>query len=252
MIKYIIIGTVITIILIWAITKKYKSIARKRKREQDIQRRHEEQRLRQIEEQRQAEERRRIIGEKIQAGTIIITKKVNWNAYESVLSANNINELYHFTDKANIESILNYGGLYSWDYLERNNISIPKPGGNLSSRELDRRKNLQNYVRICFIKDHPMLFIAKRDGRIEREVILKINKEVVYWPRTKFSDINAATEREPVYIGETVDHLRKINFGVFNKSYFDLDYLGKMQFQAEVLAFEKIPINYILNIHDFC
>ena len=252
MIKLIIIGIVLIIILTWTITKNVLSISRKKKLEKEYHRRKEELRLRKIEEQKKSEEKKRIIDEKIQSKTVIIPPKKDWQIFERTLDTNKVEYLYHFTDKANIESILNSGGLCSWDFCERNNIIIPKPGGSLSSRDLDRRKNLENYVRICFVKDHPMLFVAKSDGRIQNPVLLKISKEVIYWNNTKYSDINAVTERIQPKIGNTIDHFTNINFSIFNKNYFDLDYTGKMQYQAEVLAYERIPINYILNIYDFC
>jgi hypothetical protein len=197
-------------------------------------------------------ERRITIDERVRTQTIIILKKPDWKDFESILNANRINFLYHFTDKANIQSIINNGGLYSWDYSERNNITIPRPGGTDLSRQLDIIKGLQNYVRLCFVKEHPMLYVATKEGRIITPVLLKIGRDVIYGRNTKFSDINATTTRTRPNIGNTFTHLSNINFRIFNRNYKDLNENEKKQYQAEVLVEEKIPINYILNIHDFC
>lgn len=45
---------------------------------------------------------------------IIMGKRSNWKEFEAILSQNRITKLYHFTDRDNLESIINNGGLYSW------------------------------------------------------------------------------------------------------------------------------------------
>ena len=202
-------------------------------------------------QEKRAEAKNKLIV-KINAASIIIPNKTNWENFETLLNQKNIQHLIHFTDKSNLDSIIQNGGLYSWDYCERNNIFIASPGGSQFSRELDMRKNLHNFVRLCFINDHPMMYIAMKDGRIKRPILLKISRDVIYWNDTKYSDINAATEREIVNIGSSFNHLNNIDFAIFRRNYFDLDYYEKMKYQAEVLVYERIPINYINNIYDFC
>jgi hypothetical protein len=81
--------------------------------------------------------------------------------FQKILQENNITKLYHFTDRNNLESIKKYG-LLSWDYCRKNGIPIPRPGGNELSRKLDQYIGMQNYVRLCFVPDHPMLYFAKK------------------------------------------------------------------------------------------
>lgn len=249
MIKYII--GIVSFLFVWIIIRTINKTIQRKKLERERLQKLEKLKIKQLEEIRIAEERNRIIDEKIKAGTIIVSKKENWNEYERILSANNIGVLYHFTDKANIESIMNIGGLYSWEYLEKKKHKIAKPGGNLYSRNLDRKKKLQNFVRLSFVKNHPMLFIAQQDGRISNPVILEISKDVVYFEGTLFSNINAATTRIMPNVGRTPNHLNLINFKIMRNNYYNLSEIEKMQYQAEVLVYEKIPINYILNIKDF-
>lgn len=173
--------------------------------------------------------------------------KSNWQQYQNVLNSNNINTLYHFTDRANLQSIKRYGALYSWHYCVNNNIEIPMPGGDDLSRSLDRRYNLQNYVRISFTRNHPMMYIAQQQKRINNPVILEIDPDVVFWKNAKYANKNAT--RNDVSIGTEIDDFRKIRFDIVKQNkYFDLDDTNKPYFQAEVLILEKIPIEFIKNI----
>ncbi len=253
MIKYFLIGLVIIFIIIISIINVKKS--KKRKIFKDKFNANREKELKNeralIAKTQEESDKRKAIEDNIRNKTVIIPKKVNHQQFDNILVQNKIKQLYHFTDKQNIESIINTGGLYSWYYCEKNNINIAKPGGSLFSRNLDSRKALQNYVRLSFVKDHPMMYVAKNDNRIINPVILRISKDVILWNGTKYSNINAATEREHISLGNTLNHLNNIKFDIFNLNYFDLDYHGKMQYQAEILVYEKIPINYILNIYDY-
>lgn len=76
--------------------------------------------------------------------------KDDYYEYIQLLVDNGINYLYHFTDRRNLSSIKNYGGLYSWKYCVNHNINIPCPGGDSFFRSLDESFNLGNYVRLSF------------------------------------------------------------------------------------------------------
>jgi len=115
--------------------------------------------------------------------------KRDWADFEKILKQYRIQYLYHFTDAANIPSIIQHGGLYSWWSCQQKGIAIPKPGANDLSRKLDHNKNLHDYVRLSFNDNHPMIARAKHEGRIENLVMLKINSEVIYWESTLFSDL---------------------------------------------------------------
>ena len=87
-------------------------------------------------------------------------KKDNWQAYQAIIEQDDIKKLYHFTDRDNLQSILNNGGLYSWADCEEKGITIAKPGGSDGSRQLDARDGLQHYVRVSFVTQHPMRYVA--------------------------------------------------------------------------------------------
>ncbi len=77
------------------------------------------------------------------------------------------NRLYHFTDARNIPSIWDLGGLWSTAKLREMCVEF-HPGGNQQSLEADEMFGMDQYVHLCFTKEHPMAHIARNDGRIEK------------------------------------------------------------------------------------
>ena len=67
-----------------------------------------------------------------------------------IINEYNIHSLYHFTDKENLNSIKENGGLFSWKYMIEKGIDIPSPGGDRLSRNLDSNKHIENYVKLSF------------------------------------------------------------------------------------------------------
>ena len=179
-------------------------------------------------------------------------KKSNWQEFKAVLDEHRITKLYHFTDRDNLESIIKNGGLYSWMDCERKGIKISKPGGSNASRQLDSSRNLEDYVRISFTTQHPMMYVAMGDGRISNPVVLEIDPEVIYWKETKYSDRNAATYKITPHIGDNLSDFKQIHFhSVKARKHFDLPEEEQPYFQAEVLVKNFIPLEYIKNIGNF-
>ena len=179
-----------------------------------------------------------------------MTKKQNWQELLDILHKNGITKLYHFTDRANLESIIKNGGLYSWADCEKKGISIPKPGGTVDlSRSLDSRDGLQNYVRLSFVKDHPMMFVAMNEGRISNPVILEIDIDAALWENSLYADRN--TTKNGANVGGDIDDLNAVRFSVFRRRYFDLEEEGKTYYKAEVLVKNHIPLSAITNICNF-
>ncbi len=177
-------------------------------------------------------------------------KKSNWQDFEQVLKEGGIKKLYHFTDRDNLESIINNGGLYSWKDCEDKGIMIAKPGGGQLSRSLDSRDGLQHYVRLGLNKQHPMMFAAMNDGRITNPVILEIDLEVAYWNGTKYSDMNAT--KSGANVGSDIKDLKQLHFSSLKAfNHFQLDPQEQPFYQAEILVKNFIPLKYILNIGNF-
>lgn len=177
-------------------------------------------------------------------GNSTIKLKKNWKDFEKVVISNGIANLYHFTDYENLASIKKHGGLYSWDYCNCNNISIKRPGGDELSRDLDMRYDLENYVRLSFQQDPPLIYTFTKKGIIKTPVSLIIDSSVIYWENTKFSDENANSNE--AFIGSDLKDFEEIHFDKAMKSYNPLkDSEFKPFFQAEVLVKKHIPIKYI-------
>lgn len=179
-----------------------------------------------------------------------MNKKQNRQEFQQILQENHITKLYHFTDRENLESIIKHGGLYSWADCEEKGIKIAKPGGGDLSRQLDNRDGLQHYVRLSFVKDHPMMYVAMNEGRISNPVVLEIDIEAALWEGTMYADRNMT--KNGANVGGSLDDLKAIHFRLFHlHRYFDLDDEGKMFYKAEVLVKNFIPIQYITNIGNF-
>ena len=179
-----------------------------------------------------------------------MSKRNNWQEFQDILDRHNITTLYHFTDRDNLESIIQNGGLYSWADCVDKGIPIPKPGGGDLSRSLDRRGGLQHYVRTSFTRQHPMMYVAMNEGRISNPVILEIDPAIIFEEGTRFSDMNAT--RNGAYVGGTLADFKRIHFNsVKAQRHFDLDDDEKPYFQAEVLMKNFIPLKYITNIGHF-
>ena len=179
-------------------------------------------------------------------------KKSNWQEFKAVLDEHRITKLYHFTDRDNLESIIKNGGLYSWMDCDRKGIKINKPGGSSASRQLDSSRNLEDYVRVSFTTQHPMMYVAMKDGRISNPVILEIDPEVIYWSESLYANLNAARYTIKPNIGPTISDFKQIHFqSVKTRTQFDLPEEEQPYFQAEVLVKNFIPLEYIKNIGNF-
>lgn len=182
-----------------------------------------------------------------------MAKMSNWDEIQNILQQNNIQKLYHFTDRDNLEVIIKNGGLYSWKDCEEKGITIPKPGGGgpgSLSWSLDARSGLQKYVRVSFTQQHPMMYIAMNEGRISNPVILEISPEVLFEESTKYSDRNAT--RNGAMIGDDIAAFKRIHFQTVKaRNHFDLDTEEQPFYQAEILVKNFIPLDKILNISNF-
>lgn len=132
---------------------------------------------------------------------------------------------YHFTDPSNIPLIKKYG-LLSWQQLLLRNVSH-KPASNNLSRDLDRKHNLQDYVRLSLNQSHPMYSAALYYNRVRRLVWLKIIPEVMDLPGTLFSNDNATSNRAVINNAKSTA-------------------LNSLAPQAEILVKKRIDPKYII------
>ena len=177
-----------------------------------------------------------------------INFKENYEEFRRVLEDNKIDCFYHFTERSNLDNIKKGGGLFSWNFLKKNNIDSIF-GGNELSHQLDRGLGLEDYVRLSFCEKHPMMFVAVNEGRIQDPIILEIDIEVAFLKGTLFSDMNA--NKTGHKRGGGIEDLKNVKFDVVKKIYGNLEVLDKAYYQAEILVKTKIPIGYIRNINKF-
>lgn len=146
-----------------------------------------------------------------------------------------------------MENIIKNGGLYSWKDCEERGINIPKPGGGgpgSPSWSLDKRDNLEHYVRVSFTMNHPMMYVAMNEDRISNPVILEIDPEVIYDEDTKYVDRNAV--RNGAHVGGSLEDFKKIHFQTVKaRNHFDFDVDEQPFYQAEILVKNNIPLKYI-------
>lgn len=173
--------------------------------------------------------------------------KSNWKDFSHVLEENKITSLYHFTDRSNLKSIKQYGALFSWHHCITNNISIPVPGGNQLSRDLDTRKGLQDFVRASFTRNHPMMYVYPIRNR--DNIILELDVEIIYWKGTRFANMNAT--RNNVNVGDTFDDFNQLRFDLFKyPNHFRLSEVDRPYYQGEILVPTKIPLKFIKNLEE--
>jgi hypothetical protein len=95
-----------------------------------------------------------------------------------------ITSFYHFTDTRNLPSIKAHGGLLPWSQIRGNVVA---PGGNDWSHDADAIKGQDNYVHLCFLPEHPMEFVARKDGRIQESRFLRSAslEGPLHWPEER-------------------------------------------------------------------
>ena len=235
--------------------KEEEECKRKEKEEKEkieIEKRITEERIRQQQEaNRLAEEAMKKeqaeLAEKKRLEALSTERKENWSDFKRILDNNDIRYLYHFTDRRNIQSIKLHGGLFSWHYCRKNNITIPCQGGDYNSQELDKKYGLEDYVRLSFCNDHPMAYRLQQSG--SDIVILKIETDVALLKDTLFSDINAADILHTH--GGELDDLKRINFNATKRNYVRKDDVDFKPHQAEVMVKTFVPKKFIRNLDNF-
>ena len=208
----------------------------RRRAEQERQRREQEEARRRAEQERQRSEQEEARRRAEQSYNINLATRIKCPRY-----------LYHFTDRSNLDSIRQLGGLYSWGYMERNGFDIPRPGGNQLSRSLDiRYQDWSDYVRLSFCQYHPMINRLKRDGY--DIVILKIDSSIIS-ETSYISDRNATSNGANIIRAIDLEDINNfLDFEAINNTgYIEYGTREYTLHQAEVLIKTKVPYEYIIN-----
>ncbi|MBI35728.1 MAG: hypothetical protein CMP67_10250 [Flavobacteriales bacterium] len=159
--------------------------------------------------------------------------------------ANGISEFYHYTDSRNLDSIIQNNGLFSLREMSNRNIFYHK--GSETSE-------LENYIRLSYTQNHPLLHVSKKKGRIRKEKTFKISLNVAELKETKFTNVNATrTKTYPtVKMGDDLNFIEnnvKINI-VKARNYRYLPPNQKPYYQAEIMVKDYLPLEYIKNLNN--
>ena len=166
---------------------------------------------------------------------------------ELILKEFGIEYVWHFTDLSNLDSINQTEGLLSLSELTQRGLLIPKPGGNDWSHTADRMKGVDRYIHLAFVKNHPMQYIAKQDGRHPDPIWIKIKSDILLEKTTRFcSDVS---NKSGVRILDSEEAKEQIDFEVLFKT---LDWNDTEIFErrkaaekSEILVPSFIPLNMI-------
>lgn len=107
---------------------------------------------------------------------------------KDILTRYKIDGLWHFTDRSNLAMVKQQNGLLSLGEIRRRGVAVPVPGGNQWSHDADQFKGLHEYVHLTFVDNHPMLYIARQEGRITDPVWLKIDVSILLAPGVLFTN----------------------------------------------------------------
>jgi len=150
-----------------------------------------------------------------------------------------IEYLYHFTDKRNLKSISQHG-LLSVAEIENCKLEVIYSSSE-NSRQIDKRNKLDNFVRVSFTKDHPMMHVAKTERRIDDCVVLKIGLEAADQVGTLFSDRNAVCKNCKIEDKASHLHFETVKL----PKQFNASQEEKTFYQAEVLIPSPICMKHI-------
>ena len=167
-----------------------------------------------------------------------------------LLTENGCTELYHFTDKTNVDSIRNVGLLSN---LQLKDTEIPITYfSDVSSRKKDAENSLDDYIHLSFIPYSPMSYSKKYDNKNLKEFWFKVNLEALRGATIKFSNKNGVKSDAIISSDAKV-----VPFGLLNqvKEIFknqnrNLYFKGlpedqKNAMQAEVLVKSKIDTKFL-------
>ena len=103
--------------------------------------------------------------------------------------------VWHFTSVQNLDSIKKHGLL---PLAESKRLGIPVvTGGDETSLWLDRKLGLDEYVNLCFTRDHPMEYVRRE--QLGGTKYLKVSCHVLKRPNVKGST-KVSTSKDAVFL----------------------------------------------------
>ena len=168
---------------------------------------------------------------------------------KTIIKKYNLKGIWHFTDRANLDLIEEHG-LLSRKTLNDKGIAIPVPGGNKWSQDADDRGGLDSYVHLCFLRNHPMQFLAVQEGRIQNPIWLEIDASVMLASEVKFT--SEVSNKSGVPLLNHSEAVSEIDFKILLTPF--TDWRGKPDIhdrrnaaeKSEILIPDIVPIDEIL------
>lgn len=167
---------------------------------------------------------------------------------KALLIKHGVDGVWHFTDQSNLQSIIDNKGLFSLAEAKNRGIKIPAPGGNEWSHTADKINNVDNYVHLAFLDDHPMLFHTRGDGRTPNPIWLKVSIDVLDVPGVLYtSDVSNKTGI-PLLTPETArDKIDiEVMFTYMDWKKPEVRQRRNLALRSEILIPHSIPIDMIL------
>lgn len=161
--------------------------------------------------------------------------KTDYEIFKSYFNSINLNEVFHFTDRKNLDSIKKLG-LISKKKLDEGGIKYK------STHEGYRK--ILNYVSLSLTDNNPMIYSALKENRITNPIIIRIDSEVLYLKYTIFytSYSNALNSEK----GSSFNFFRSkiIHRDVNSDSDIDVR-------KQEILVPEEIDVKYIKGFYSW-
>ena len=156
---------------------------------------------------------------------------------------------YHFTDRQNLHSIRQLGGILCTKALRARGIDIPRPGGNDVSMDADERFGVDAYVHLCFTSGHPMVSHAVSAGRITDIVWLRIDPTILLIQNVMIT--NEVANKRGVILNQAATALAELDLEVIYTRTNWSDPVINKRLQAadkyEVLVPNIVPLEYVRN-----
>lgn len=153
---------------------------------------------------------------------------------------------FHFTDERNLASIKKQG-ILSARLLQGAGVKAVY-GGNDRSRDADKRFGMDRYVHLCFMKGHPMEYLARNQGRIKNPSYLEIAPEILNLPDGLVSmGVSNSHDVERLPINDGLD---KLDAEVIYRYTRGPESVARWRLahKCEILILDKIPSEYIRNL----